>query len=59
VSESELLVDGQPILRAPSPRGPLSLVIWIDNQYAIVRPTGRLGWGVRACTEEQWLEVVL
>jgi len=59
VSESELLVDGQPILRAPSPRGPLSLVIWIDNQYAIVRPTGRLGWGVRACTEAQWLEVVL
>ncbi|ABY35887.1 MAG TPA: hypothetical protein DEF43_19265 [Chloroflexus aurantiacus] len=57
--ESELLVDGITVLRAPSPRGPLSIVIWIDNQYAIVRPTGQLGWGVRACNEAQWIEVAL
>ncbi|WP_298815227.1 hypothetical protein [Chloroflexus sp.] len=58
-NESELLVDGAVALRGPSPRGPLSLVIWIDNQYAIVRPTGRLGWGVRACAEAQWLEIAV
>ncbi|MGB9740007.1 MAG: hypothetical protein C0184_09265 [Chloroflexus aggregans] len=56
---SELLVDGVVVLRAPSPRGPLSTVIWIDNQYTIVRPTGRLGWGLQACNEAQWLEVNL
>ncbi|MCS6889097.1 MAG: hypothetical protein NZQ09_12890 [Chloroflexus sp.] len=59
ITESVLLVDGTIVLRAPSPRGPLSAVIWIDNQYAIITPTGRLGWGVRACDEAQWLEVVM
>lgn len=57
ISESTLAVDGVIVLRAPSPRGPLSTVIWIDNQYAIVRPTGQLGWGLQACAEAQWLEV--
>ncbi|WP_298482180.1 hypothetical protein [uncultured Chloroflexus sp.] len=57
--ESVLRVDGTPILHAPSPRGPLSIVIWIDNQYAVVRPTGRLWWGLQPCDDAQWLEVVL
>jgi len=29
-----------------SPRGPLGFVAWVDNQYAIVTPQGRFGFGV-------------
>jgi hypothetical protein len=44
---STLRVDGRVVLdHVPSPRGPLCIVAWIDNQYAIVTPQGRLGWGV-------------
>ncbi|GAB4419696.1 MAG: hypothetical protein Kow002_07510 [Anaerolineales bacterium] len=39
-----------------SPRPPLGLVIWIDNQFAAWRPDGRLGFGVLA-NDECWLEV--
>jgi hypothetical protein len=51
-------LDGQKIHSTPrSPRGPLGLVIWIDNQYAVVTPQGRFGWGLLACEESQWLEI--
>ncbi len=49
--------DGQTVLRAPSPRGPLGLVIWIDNQWMIATPAGRFGHGVLALHQAQWLEV--
>jgi len=39
-----------------SPRPPLGLVIWIDNQYAAWRPDGQLGFGVLE-NDEIWLEV--
>jgi hypothetical protein len=39
-----------------SPRGPLGLVIWIDNQYAAWTPDGKLGFGVLQGGEE-WIEV--
>ena len=40
-------VDGATVLEtARSPRGPLGFIAWIDNQYAIVTPQGRFGWGV-------------
>jgi hypothetical protein len=42
---------------APSPRGPLGLVIWIDNQYLIVHPTGRLEHGILPLPHTQWLEI--
>lgn len=29
-----------------SPQGKLGFVAWIDNQYAIVTPQGRFGWGL-------------
>jgi hypothetical protein len=29
-----------------SPRGPLGFVAWVDNQYAVVTPQGRLAFGV-------------
>jgi hypothetical protein len=54
---STLRVDGRVVLdHAPSPRGPLCFVAWIDNQYAIVTPQGRLGWGMLEATD-QGLEI--
>jgi len=40
-----------------SPRPPLGLVIWIDNQYAAWRPDGKIGFGVLENTEPAWLEI--
>lgn len=51
-------VDGQTVLAdAPAPRGPLCLVVWLDNQYAIVTPWGRFGWGLLDSLGRQWLEI--
>lgn len=51
-------VDGQPVLQgAPSPRGALGLVIWIDNQYLVAQPSGRLAHGVLSVPHAQWLEI--
>ncbi|GIK74564.1 MAG: hypothetical protein BroJett021_35520 [Chloroflexota bacterium] len=51
-------VDGQPVLReAPSPRGPLGLVLWIDNQFLLVHPSGRLAHGVLTLPHMQWVEI--
>lgn len=49
----DLLVLDSPL----APRGPLGLVIWIDNQYAIVTPHGQFGGGLLDIPGEQWLEV--
>jgi hypothetical protein len=54
---SQFWVDGKMVLAdAPSPRGPLCFVAWIDNQYAIVTPQGRFGWGLLAA-EAQGIEL--
>jgi len=51
-------VDGETVLDgAPSPRGPLGFVMWLDNQYMIVKPWGRFGWGLLEAPGRQWLEV--
>ena len=51
-------VDGEPVLQTPlRPRGPLGFVCWIDNQYLVARPTGRLRWGTLQSVRDQWLEV--
>jgi len=50
-------VDGAEILRTPlAPRGPLGLVVWIDNQYAAWRPDGKLGYGTLK-NPSAWLEI--
>ena len=55
---STFSVDGEVILdHAPSPRGPLGFVMWLDNQYMIVKPWGRFGWGLLEAPGRQWLEV--
>jgi hypothetical protein len=40
-----------------SPKVPLGLVIWIDNQYAAFTPEGRIGFGVLENPEPAWLEI--
>ena len=51
-------VDGETVLAAvPAPSGPLGLVIWLDNQWLAVRPTGHIRHGVLGCLQAQWLEV--
>jgi hypothetical protein len=45
------------VLVAPSPRGPLGFVMWMDNQYLVVTPWGRLRWGILGISGDQWMEV--
>lgn len=51
-------VDDMPVLQTPSsPRGPLGFVAWIDNQYLVATPTGRLRWGTEDTGETQSLAI--
>ena len=51
-------VDDALVLETPlSPRGPLGLVLWIDNQYAIVTPRGVVRGGLLDASGEQWLDI--
>ena len=57
-SEAIFRVDGVERLRSPAPpRGPLALVIWIDNQYGVASREGKFGFGLCSVAETQWLEV--
>ncbi len=50
-------VDSQLLLETPiSPRGPLGLVLWIDNQYAAWAPDGGLRYGTLA-NPPAWMEI--
>ncbi len=50
-------VDGSEILSTPcSPRSPLGLVIWIDNQFAAWSPQGQLRYGALE-NPAAWLEI--
>jgi hypothetical protein len=40
-----------------SPRGPLGVVIWIDNQYAAWTPEGRIGMGTLQQKTTGWMEI--
>ncbi len=40
-----------------SPRPPLCLVLWIDNQYAALPPTGGFKYGYLPVNEPAWLEI--
>ncbi len=56
------LVDGVEVFTTQdAPTGRLAMVIWIDNQFLIVRPDGRLRWqikqGVTALATPQSLEI--
>lgn len=58
IERARFLVDAAPILEnAPAPGGPLGFVMWLDNQYMVVTPWGRLGWGLLDVPGRQWMEV--
>jgi len=50
-------VDGQTFESGISPKGPLGLVIWVDNQYAAFFPDGKLAYGTLANPQPAWLEI--
>ncbi len=50
-------VNGEPVLQSPAPRGPLGFVLWMDNQYLVATPWGRLRFGRLTVAGEQWLDV--
>lgn len=51
-------VDGEIVHESPvAPGGPLGFVAWIDNQYAIVTPQGRFGFGLLPLTTSQTLQL--
>lgn len=51
-------VDEAIILDTPlSPRSPLGIVIWIDNQHAALTPQGRLSFGMESNPELAWMEI--
>lgn len=55
--QATFLVDGRVVLRAQPPQGPLGFVAWLDNQWMIVHPMGRLRYGLVAKPGPQWLEI--
>ncbi|MBL8076837.1 MAG: family 16 glycosylhydrolase [Anaerolineales bacterium] len=51
-------VDDIQVFESPvSPKPPLGLIIWIDNQYAAFTPEGKIGFGVLANPEPAWIEI--
>ncbi|MBN2149456.1 MAG: hypothetical protein JW726_18855 [Anaerolineales bacterium] len=60
LGQVSLNVDGQDVLVTPvAPHAPLSLVLWVDNQYAALPPRGILSYGCLANPEPAWMEVEL
>jgi hypothetical protein len=58
LNRSAFWVDETLVLETTvSPRPPLGLVIWIDNQYAAFTPQGKIKWGVEKNPTEATLEV--
>lgn len=51
-------VDSRTVYSSPcAPRGPLGFVCWLDNQYLVATPAGKLRWGVVPLAEAQYMEV--
>lgn len=52
------LVDGDVVLEAPvAPRGRAGFVAWLDNQYAVVTPRGKISFGLVPVEREQSLVI--
>jgi hypothetical protein len=55
---AHLAVDGVRLLDTPiSPRGPLGIVIWIDNQFAGYTPQGKVSFGVQRNPVPAWMDI--
>jgi len=58
IERARFSVGGQSVLDCDTPpSGPLGFVMWLDNQYAIVTPWGRFGYGRLETPGRQWMEV--
>ncbi|MCB9436785.1 MAG: hypothetical protein H6673_07290 [Anaerolineales bacterium] len=56
LSHADFYVDGSLVHHARQvPRVPLGFIAWIDNQYAVVTPQGRFGFGRLALEHDQSL----
>lgn len=51
-ADGDLVLDCQ-----TSPKGPLGFVMWFDNQYMVVSPWGKFGYGLVEANDRQWMEV--
>lgn len=57
-SGASFFVDGRQVLHAKQvPTKPLGFIAWLDNQYAVVTPQGRFGFGFVAVPHAQSLFV--
>lgn len=56
-TEVHFLIDGKECLRTSSPKGPLGLVIWIDNQYMRTNPKAIFSHGLLKLKSSQSLEI--
>ncbi len=58
VDQVSFTINGEHMLGSNiAPYAPLGLVIWVDNQYASLPPTGRLGYGTLPNPIPSWLEI--
>ncbi len=58
INRALLSVDDQIVLETDrSPRGPMGFIAWIDNQFAVVTPRGRINYGLLKIDREEWLEI--
>jgi hypothetical protein len=56
--QSSFWVDEQRVLEAGlSPRPPLGLVVWVDNQYAAFEQNGTIRWGIQSNGAAATLEI--
>ncbi len=56
--EVRFSVDDQEVHRSPaSPGGPLGFVAWMDNQFAVVEPSGAVRFGHLEIKRRQWMEL--
>ncbi len=54
--DADFAIDGTSILQTPyAPRGRAGFVAWLDNQYAVVTPQGKLRFGIVPVKREQTL----
>ncbi|MBC8508047.1 MAG: hypothetical protein ISR58_08855 [Anaerolineales bacterium] len=51
-------IDGEKVLKTQiAPKDPLGLILWIDNQYAALPPTGGLAYGTLHTEKPELLEI--
>lgn len=56
--DARFQVDGAVVLECDAaPRGPLGLVIWLDNRWMVATPQGQLRWGLVQRHDREWMEL--